>query len=201
MASERQRLPDLLAEVRGCTVCAERLPDGPRPVVQFGSTARIVIIGHAPGRRVHASGIPWDDRSGDRLREWLGVDHDTFYDPRRIAIMPMGFCYPGSTPSGDAPPRPECAPLWHDRLLAQLEPDPLLVILGAHAVARYVPERRRTLADTVAMWQQFLPDRLVMPHPSPRNQRWLAKHRWFELEVLPQVRQRVAEVLAAPVLP
>ncbi len=156
-----------------------------------------MIIGQAPGRRVHDSGIPWDDPSGTTLRDWLGVSTEEFYDPTRIALVPMGFCYPGAGPSGDNPPRPECAPLWHDRILARLPEDRLDVIVGSYAQRRYVPEGPGSVTATVARWADYLPDRIVLPHPSPRNRPWLTRNSWFETETLPTVRIRVREVLAA----
>lgn len=190
-----QPLSDLLTRVRACTHCAPQLSHRPRPIVQLGAGARVVIIGQAPGAKVHRSGVPWDDPSGDRLRGWLGVDAVTFYDPGRIALIPMGLCYPGKGASGDLPPRPECAPLWHEELLGHVPEDSLRVIIGAYAQARYVPDRARTLTETVRRWRSYLPGQVVLPHPSPRNQRWLSSNLWFGQEVLPAVRQRVAEVL------
>lgn len=193
-----QSIDELLAEVRACTVCADHLEHGVRPIVQASSTARIVIIGQAPGRRVHESGIAWDDPSGRTLRKWLGVSDEVFYDPSIVAIVPMGFCYPGSASSGDKPPRPECAPLWHERLLGALPADRLTVLIGMYAQKRYVEERRANLTDTVADWKSFLPDRLVLPHPSPRNQHWLTKNPWFERDVVPAAQVRVQQLLANP---
>jgi uracil-DNA glycosylase len=187
-------LPTVLAEARACTVCAHDLPHGPRPIVVASSTARIVIIGQAPGRRVHESGVPWDDPSGVRLREWLGLSDAQFYDPAVVAIVPMGFCYPGSAKSGDKPPRKECAPLWHEPILAELPADRLEIIIGTYAQARYIADRPRTLTETVANWATYLPRRIVLPHPSPRNAHWLTKNPWFESDTLPAVRQRVAEI-------
>ncbi len=189
-------LQSLLAEVRACTVCEEHLPAGPRPIVQLGPSAPIVIIGQAPGRRVHESGVPWNDPSGVRLREWLGLSEEQFYDPALLAIVPMGFCYPGSARSGDKPPRPECAPLWHEELLGHLPDDRLEIIIGTYAQRRYVEARSKTLTETVARWAEHLPDQVVLPHPSPRNQHWLTKNPWFEEETLPAVRARIAEFLA-----
>lgn len=188
----------LLAEIRSCEVCAEHLPAGPRPIVQGSPTASLVIMGQAPGRRVHESGIPWDDPSGERLRDWLGLTTDEFYDPKRVALLPMGFCYPGSATSGDNPPRPECAPLWHDRFLDHLPPaaDRLDVIIGAYAQARYLPDREKTLTATVARWADYLPEKIVTPHPSPRNRHWMTKNPWFEADALPAIRRRVATLLA-----
>jgi uracil-DNA glycosylase len=190
-----QPLDHLLAEVRACTVCAASLPSGPRPIVQVGAGAPVVIIGQAPGRRVHESGIPWDDPSGNTLRDWLGLTAAEFYDDQIVALIPMGFCYPGAAASGDNPPRPECAPLWHDKLLAQVARDRLEIIIGTYAQARYIENRAKTLTETVAQWQDHLPERIVLPHPSPRNRHWLTKNPWFEAEMLPAVKTRVAQVL------
>ena len=189
-------LPALLTEVRGCTECAAHLPHGVRPVLQAGAGAGVVIIGQAPGRRVHESGVPWDDPSGVRLRDWLGVDDETFYDAESVALLPMGFCYPGTGSSGDLPPRPECAPLWHDRILDHLRDDALRVVIGMYAQDRYLPDRSGTLTETVARWREYLPDVIPLPHPSPRNQRWLRRNPWFEDEVVPALRDRVAQALA-----
>lgn len=186
----------LLGEVRACTVCAD-LPEGPRPIVQFSAEARIVIIGQAPGRRVHASGIPWDDPSGTRLRDWLGVDEATFYDPTQLALIPMGFCFPGTGTSGDLPPRPECAPLWHDRLLGHLPEgrgEVLTILLGQYALARYAPGFSSVTA-AVEAWPELLPDRIALPHPSPRNNRWLSRNPWFATATIPALRDRVARAL------
>jgi uracil-DNA glycosylase len=179
-------------------VCAPALPLGPRPIVQVGASARVVIIGQAPGRQVHVSGIPWDDPSGRTLRDWLGVTEEEFYDPCRFALIGMGFCFPGSAPSGDKPPRPECAPLWHDRILAELPQDRLDVIVGSYAQKRYVPDGFSSVTATVAKWVDYLPTRIVLPHPSPRNRAWLTNNAWFEAETLPAVRKRVREVLGHP---
>lgn len=193
----RDSIADLLGEIAGCQVCAEHLPHGPRPVVQLDASASVVIIGQAPGRRVHESGVPWDDPSGRTLRRWLDLGDEQFYDPSMVALVPMGFCYPGSAKSGDKPPRPECAPLWHDRVLAELPVDRLEIIIGTYAQRRYVPDRKPTLTETVADWASHLPQRAVLPHPSPRNQHWLKKNPWFEADALPAIRRRVHEVLGA----
>lgn len=185
----------LLEEVRACTVCREHLDAGPRPIVQADPSARIVIIGQAPGRRVHETGVPWNDPSGDLLRTWLALTESEFYDATIVALMPMGFCYPGSTSSGDKPPRPECAPLWHDRILGLLRADRLEVIIGAYAQKRYLTNRADNLTAAVARWEHHLPDRIVLPHPSPRNRHWLTKNPWFAREVLPAVQRRVREVI------
>lgn len=196
----RETLPQLLRQVRACEICAADLPLGPRPVVRISATARILIIGQAPGTKVHESGIPWNDPSGDRLRTWLDVDRDTFYDTRRIAIMPMGFCYPGVLPrGGDKPPRPECAPEWHERLLAKMPRLSLTLLVGQYAQARYLgPARGKTLTETVRNWQDHLPDHLPTPHPSWRTVGWQKRNPWFETDVLPELRRRVADLLAAP---
>ncbi len=184
-------LQSLLTEIRACTVCGPSLDHEPRPVVQAGAGARIVIIGQAPGRRVHESGVPWDDPSGRTLRGWLGLGDDEFYDPDLVALVPMGFCYPGSASSGDKPPRPECAPLWHERLLAELPDDHLAIIIGVYAQRRYIEEPGKNLTETVANWRTYLPDQVVLPHPSPRNRSWLTRNPWFEAETLPAVRARI----------
>ena len=187
----------LLAEVRACTRCAAALPLGPRPVLRAGSGARILIVGQAPGTRVHASGIPWDDPSGVRLRQWLDVSPETFYDTTKLAIIPMGFCYPGrDARGGDRPPRPECAPLWHRRLLALLPDIELTVLIGSYAQRYYLGERaHRALTDTVRHWQDYGPAYLPTPHPSPRNTLWLKRNAWFEAEVVPELRARVHGLL------
>ena len=182
-------LLDLLDEVRRCDTCADHLPLGPRPVVRADQSARLLIIGQAPGTRVHASGIPWDDPSGDRLRQWLDIDKATFYDERNIAIMPMGFCYPGKGKSGDLPPRKECAPQWHQRLLEQLPNIELTLLIGQYAQRYYLPQAPKTLTDTVKKFREYLPTYLPLPHPSPRNQLWLKKNPWFEAEVVPALRE------------
>lgn len=187
----------LLAEVRACTLCADHLPLGPRPVLQFHPAARILIAGQAPGRKVHASGRPFDDVSGDRLRDWLGVSRTVFYDSRSMAILPMGFCFPGTGTSGDLPPRPECAPAWRAPLLAQLRSLKLTLVLGRYAQAWHFPEFRGSLTDLVALWRRHWPRVLPLPHPSPRNQLWLKRNPWFEQELLPALRGRVREVLSA----
>jgi uracil-DNA glycosylase len=188
----RQPLRLLLADVRGCVECAPHIE--PRPVVQLGARARIVIIGQAPGRKVHDSGVPWDDVSGRRLRAWLGVDDATFYDPERVALIPMGFCYPGSGKSGDLPPRAECAPKWHASLLAALGHVELTLLLGQYAQAHYLA-REGNVTEQVAQWQSDLATgRLALPHPSPRS-RWTRQHPWFAEQVLPALQARVAQLL------
>ena len=184
-------LASTMAEARACTVCSAHLPLGPRPVLRASASSRLLIVGQAPGTKVHETGIPWNDPSGDRLRDWLGLDRDAFYDERRIAIMPMGFCYPGvDRNGGDKPPRPECAPLWHDRLLALMPGIELTLLVGMYAQRRYLGRRRRrTLTDTVREWRDYLPDYLPLPHPSWRNTAWLRKNPWFEAEIVPFLRK------------
>lgn len=185
----------LLAEVRACTLCADHLPLGPRPVLQVHPDARILIAGQAPGRKVHESGVPFEDASGDRLREWMGVDRQTFYDPAQVAILPMGFCYPGRGKSGDLPPRPECAPAWRERLLASLPNILLTLVIGRYAQEYHLGKSKDSLTSIVRRWEEHWPTVVPMPHPSPRNNIWLRKNPWFEEELLPALRRRVREVL------
>ncbi|RMD65301.1 MAG: uracil-DNA glycosylase family protein [Alphaproteobacteria bacterium] len=188
---------DVVARARACTVCAAHLPLGPRPVLRARASARLLIVGQAPGTRVHETGIPWNDRSGDRLREWLAIDRETFYDDTRIAIVPMGFCYPGRDPrGGDNPPRPECAPLWHPPLRAGLTQIALTLLVGQYAQAYYLgARRRRTLSETVRAWADYGPAFIPLPHPSWRNTAWLKRNPWFEAELLPVLRARVHALL------
>jgi uracil-DNA glycosylase len=186
----------LLTEIRACRHCAAHLPHGPRPIVQAGPGARILVIGQAPGTRVQASGVPWDDASGERLREWMGVDPEHFYDPERIALMPMGFCYPGTGESGDLPPRAECAPLWHDRLRAALPSIRLTLLVGQYAQARYLPSKpRRSMTDAVRQFAAAPDGLFPLPHPSWRSTLWIRKNAWFEADVLPALRAQVAAAL------
>ena len=189
-------LAQLLEDIRACRYCADNLPCGPRPILQVAQPARLRIIGQAPGRKVHETGIPWDDPSGQRLRNWLGVPPEQFYDPAKVAIIPMGFCYPGKARSGDNPPRSECAPRWHDKLDAQLANIRLTVLVGRYAQAYYLAGRQKaTLSDTVKAWQEYLPSGwLALPHPSPRNQPWLSRNQWFESELVPHVQAAVREL-------
>lgn len=192
----RGSLIALLKEVRQCRIC-EDLPLGPRPVLQAGRSARILIASQAPGRRAHASGLPFDDASGDRLRDWLGVDRDTFYDPALFAIVPMGFCFPGTGRGGDLPPRPECAPAWRHAVLEKLPDLALTLAIGQYAIAWHLPEQRKVaLTETVRQWRSHWPALLPMPHPSPRNNRWLKQNPFFEAEILPVLRARVAQLIA-----
>ncbi len=187
----------LLTEVRACRVCASHLPHEPRPVVRARPTARLCIVGQAPGTRVHASGVPFTDPSGDRLRSWLGIDEATFYDERRVAIVPMGFCFPGlDAKGGDLPPRRECAPLWRERLFAELKQIELTLVVGSYAQAWHLKGcKKASLTETVRAWREYGPQHLPLPHPSWRNNAWVKKNPWFEAELLPELRRRVAKVL------
>ena len=189
-------LDQLLNEVRLCAVCAARLPLGPRPIVQVGPKARVLIVGQAPGSKVHGSGVPWRDDSGDRLRGWMGIDKQTFYDAKRLAIIPMGFCYPGAGTGGDLPPRPECAPLWHERLLSLLPERRLTLLVGAHAQAYYLSGRGKTnLTDTVRDFSRHMPRFFPLPHPSWRSTIWMRKNPWFQSEALPALREAIAQAM------
>ncbi|WP_417803347.1 uracil-DNA glycosylase family protein [Thalassospira lucentensis] len=188
----------LLTDVRACAICAQALPLGPRPVVRMAKGARVMIIGQAPGTRVHETGLPWNDASGDRLRDWLGVSVDDFYDPAKFAIMPMGFCYPGRMErGGDLPPRPECAPTWHDALLRHVPDIGLTLLIGQYAQSYYLGKRRaRTMTETVAGFADHLPDDIIpMPHPSWRNTAWIKKNPWFETDLLPVLRAKLQALL------
>lgn len=192
-----QTLPALLKAVRDCRVCQNVLPLGPRPVVQVGAGARILIVGQAPGARVHASGVPWDDASGERLRAWLGIDPVTFYNTSQVAIIPMGFCYPGRGADGDLPPRRECAELWLDPLLEKLPQVEMTLLIGLYAQRHFLSSRRQSsLTETVRRWQDYAPDFIPLPHPSPRNTPWFQAHPWFEQDLVPMLRARVQQILA-----
>jgi uracil-DNA glycosylase len=185
-------LRGLIREAKACRACEPALPFGARPVFLVGARARLLIVGQAPGRRVHETGIPWNDPSGDTLRAWLALDRDAFYDTSRIAILPTGLCYPGSGPRGDAPPRPECAPRWHPRFRAALPRVELTLLIGAWAQAYYLGARRKeTLADTVRAWREYQPEFFPLPHPSPRNRLWLRRNPWFERSVVPALRRAI----------
>jgi uracil-DNA glycosylase len=191
-------LAALLDEIRACRVCEDALGFAPRPIVQAGRGARVLIVGQAPGSKVHASGFPWDDDSGDRLRGWLSMGRDTFYDPEQVALVPMGFCYPGKGNGGDLPPRPECAPLWHARLLAKLPDIRLTLLVGQYAQAAYLPRALRpSLTEAVRRHAEAPGGLFPLPHPAWRSRLWMAKHPWFEAEVLPALRRRVTEALLA----
>ena len=190
-------LNQLLAEIRDCAVCAPHLPLGPRPVVRGRLSARLLIVSQAPGTKVHATGLSFNDRSGDRLRQWLAIDRETFYDERRVAIVPMGFCYPGRDENGgDLPPRRECAPLWHGRVLAELARVELTLLVGSYAIDYYLAgHAKRTMTETVAAWRDYLPRFMPLPHPSWRTTLFERRNPWFERELLPALRQRVAATL------
>jgi uracil-DNA glycosylase len=192
-----ENLETLLSQVRACTLCQPQLPLGPRPVLQLTASAKILIAGQAPGARVHASGIPFSDASGKRLRQWLGIDDATFYDPQQVAILPMGMCFPGTGPSGDLPPRPECAATWRARLLQQLPKLQLTLVIGQYAQAWHLPDSGKSVTDTVRNWRTHWPTVLPLPHPSPRNNRWLRDNPWFEAEILPLLQSQVALLLQA----
>jgi uracil-DNA glycosylase len=217
----------LLADVRRCTVCAKFLPLGPRPVVQLSQTVKLLIIGQAPGTRVHESGIPFDDKSGDRLRQWLQLTREEFYDEKTIGILPMGFCYPGKGTSGDLPPRPECAPLWHDKLLSHLTQLRVVLLIGRYAIEKYLPQHKdKSLTELMQEWDwknsatnngndnktksktkleselksEFILEstiKIPMVHPSPRNQLWIAKNPWFESNYIPKLRRKLSLALKA----
>ena len=191
------RLIPLLEEVRACRQCEPHLPLGARPVLRAQASARLLVIGQAPGTRVHDTGIPWNDPSGERLRQWLAMDSETFYDADRVAIIPMGFCYPGRGRSGDLPPRPECAATWHRRLLACLPKLRLTLLVGQYAQRAYLPVWHGSISDNVAHWQDFLPRFFPLPHPSPRNRRWLRDRPWFDDRVVPALQQQVRRALTA----
>ena len=190
----------LLTEIRGCTRCATQLPLGPRPIVRGTPEARLLVISQAPGTRVHETGLSFNDRSGDRLRDWMGIDRDIFYDEALVAVMAMGFCYPGREPKGgDLPPRPECAPLWHSRLRPHFAAVGLTLLVGGYAIRYYLPDsRREPLGGTVARWREFLPDYFVLPHPSWRTTAWERKNPSFGAEALPELRVRVAALVSLP---
>lgn len=196
MDDDGTRMAALLAEVRACRICEEHLPLGPRPIVAASPSARLLIVGQAPGTAVHRTGVPWNDPSGERLRDWMGVAPGTFYDETHVAIVPMGYCYPGRGRSGDLPPRKECAEHWLDRILELLPRRALTLLIGQYAQSHFLgADRKRTLTDTVRAWRDYAPDRLPLPHPSPRNNLWLRRNPWFEAEVVPELRTRCAQLL------
>lgn len=190
-----KNVDSLLTQIRSCQIC-EGLPLGPRPILQIGASAKILIAGQAPGRITHHKGIPFDDPSGNRLRDWLGISRDEFYDASKIALAPMGFCFPGNGKGGDLPPRKECAEAWRKPVLEQLENIELTLVIGQYALDWHIADgKKMTLTDRVADWQSFMPDMLPLPHPSPRNNRWLKRNPWFEEEVLPALKSRVSELI------
>ncbi|MFM9986111.1 MAG: uracil-DNA glycosylase family protein [Flavobacteriales bacterium] len=186
----------LINEVTACTICKSLLPNLPRPIFSVSKDNKILIIGQAPGQKVHNSGVPWDDPSGKELRRWLGVSEAQFYDSKLFGLMPMGFCYPGKGASGDMPPRPECAPLWHNPLLAEMKSIKLILLIGLYSQKYYLGERLKpTLTETVKSFSEYLPQYLPLVHPSPRNKIWQKKNPWFEKEVVPSLRSLVSGVL------
>lgn len=185
----------LLETVTQCRICEEFLPLGPRPVLQVDPHARILIAGQAPGRRVHESGVPFDDPSGDRLRDWMGISKESFYDSRKVAILPMGFCYPGTGKSGDLPPRPECAETWRQNLLGQLQQVELTLVIGQYAQRWHLPHMHKNLTETVRAWNEYGGNIIPLPHPSPRNNIWLKKNPWFAESLLPVLRKAVLNAL------
>jgi len=186
----------LLQRIEQCTLCEEELVDGVRPVLQASTNAKILIAGQAPGRKVHQSGIPFDDASGDRLREWMGISKQTFYDENKIAILPMGFCYPGKGKSGDLPPRPECAPAWREQLLAQLANIELVLVVGQYAQRYHFSKPHLSVTEQVKAWSLYWPNQVPLPHPSPRNNIWLSKNRWFEQQLVPALQNKCRQLLA-----
>jgi uracil-DNA glycosylase len=186
----------LLSEIRNCTVCNEFLPNDPKPIIQASNVSKIVIIGQAPGQKVQDSGIPWDDASGNNLREWLGVDRQTFYNEKVFALMPMGFCFPGHGKSGDLPPRPECAPLWHQQLLKSMPEIELTLLIGQYAQKYYLKSSAKvSLTETVKNYKEYLPSYIPLPHPSPRNNIWQKKNKWFKESLLQVLQEKVELIL------
>lgn len=189
-------MDELLRKIRTCTECAAHLDAGPRPILAATKNSKIVIIGQAPGSIVHRTGIPWDDKSGENLRSWMGITVEDFYNPDKIAIVPMGFCYPGKGKSGDLPPRKECAPLWHNLLLEKLENVQLVLLIGMYAQNYYLgKEPKLTLTKRVQNFESYLPKYFVLPHPSPRNNIWRARNKWFDADVMPRLKEIVADIL------
>jgi uracil-DNA glycosylase len=190
-------LEGLLQQIRSCRICEEFLPLGPRPVLQANAAARLLIVGQAPSNNVHSSGIPWNDKSGNRLRRWLGIEPEIFYDETKVAIVPMGFCYPGKGKSGDLPPRRECAQHWHEKVLTLLPNIQLTLLIGKYAQDYFLKGNAKgNLTETVAAWQEYLPDYLPIPHPSPQNDFWLRRNPWFETEIVPYLKESVQQLLA-----
>ncbi len=190
------KFESLVSDIRACTLCADHLPLGPRPVIQVSQQAKILVVGQAPGTAVHRTGLPFNDPSGDRLRRWMGVDRDVFYDDRKVATVPMGFCYPGKGPGGDLPPRKECAATWRKQLLDLMPQVELTIAVGRYAINWHLkPPSKMTLADALSTWRDHYPDLVPLPHPSPRNTYWLRNHPWVEAEIVPALQARVSELV------
>ncbi len=188
----------LLKEIRNCKECEQHLEFGANPIVAASSKSKIIIIGQAPGRIVHDTGVPWNDKSGDNLRNWLGIDKPTFYNENLFALMPMGFCYPGKDKKGDLPPRTECAPLWHNSLLMKMKQASLILLVGQYAQNYYLgPKVKETLTETVAHFKSYLPHYFPLPHPSPRNNIWQAKNKWFGRKVLPTLKTKIKQIISS----
>ncbi|MEM9622736.1 MAG: uracil-DNA glycosylase family protein [Pseudomonadota bacterium] len=195
-SGQTRQFVTLVEDIRACTLCAEHLPLGPRPVLQVDPAARILVVGQAPGTAVHRSGVPFDDPSGDRLRLWMGIGKTEFYNPAKIALIPMGFCYPGKGKGGDLPPRPECAEKWRQRLLDHMQQVELTLVIGRYAIDWHLqPGKGKTLRDVVADWHRYWPSHLPLPHPSPRNTRWLRNNPWVESELIPNLQKQVARLM------
>jgi uracil-DNA glycosylase len=188
-------MDELIQQIRNCKTCEKSLEFGVNPIISASAASRIIIIGQAPGRKVHDTNIPWNDKSGDNLRNWMGIDKSVFYDPNRIALMPMGFCYPGKGRSGDLPPRTECAPLWHEKLLSQMPKIKLTLLIGQYAQEYYLGKRKENLTASVKNFRHYLPQYFLLPHPSPRNNIWQAKNKWFGIKLLPELKKQVSDVL------
>lgn len=196
MSLQYEHMQNLLQDIRQCNICEAHLPFGSRPIVEASANSKIVLLSQAPGSVAHQSGIAWDDAGGKRLRDWLDVSEDTFYNPENFAIMPMGFCYPGKGKSGDLPPRPECAPEWHELMWRQFKHVELIILIGMYSQNYYLKNKeRRTLTENVADFKNYLPKYLPLPHPSPRNRFWLTKNPWFEADVLPFLQNHIKQIL------
>lgn len=187
----------LIEEIKRCTICIQHLPLGANPIFAAGKKSKIIIIGQAPGKVVHESGVPWNDKSGDTLRNWLAIDRTLFYDTDFFALVPMGFCYPGKNKTGDLPPRPECAPQWHEKLFSYMKEAKLILLIGSYSQQYYLKEKaENTLTETVRHYKNYLPQYFPLPHPSPRNNIWQSKNKWFASEVLPELQKRVTAILS-----
>jgi uracil-DNA glycosylase family 4 len=192
-------MKDLIHQITNCSICAQDLVLGPRPIFKVSQNSRIVIIGQAPGRIVHETGIPWNDKSGENLMNWMGISSDVFYDSEKVAIIPMGFCYPGKGKTGDLPPRKECAPLWHNSLLENISNPALVILIGKYAQDYYLnTSTKRNLTETVKNFSEYLPQYFVLPHPSPRNNIWMKKNPWFKEDVLPEFQTQIQKALLTP---